>query len=280
MQTKSNIPFLCFLFMIGSFMSSCVHDDDYAVPEVQGDEPVVTVNTTIVSIKKMYRGYEPVKVETGPDSKEPMYIEAYVISSDESGNFYKSLIVQDAPESSKAGISISTDVTDLYTKYNPGRKIYFRVDGLYIGQYAGLPTLGILNGNEVGRIAREDFESRIKRSLETFVLIPNVISVAEANDKDRLNTLIKFEEVQFPEGLAGIEHFGNPTNNYGVNRLVEDCDKNTIFLRTNGYADFKNLVLPKGKGSLTGILSIFNNDFQVFIRDISDVQMMGDRCDP
>lgn len=265
--------------MAGSFVASCVHDDDFSVPPINVEEPNVNVNTNIVSVKKMYRGYEPVKVETGPDSKEPMYIEAYVVSSDESGNFYKTLVVQDSPENPVAGVSISTDVTDLYTKYSPGRKIYFRVDGLYIGQYAGLPTLGIQNGNEVGRIGREDFESRIKRSLETFELVPTVISVSEATNKDRLNTLIKFEEVQFPDGMAGVEHFGNLNNNYGVNRIVEDCDKNTVLLRTNGFADFKNLVLPEGNGSLTAILSIFNSDFQVFIRDISDVQMTGERCD-
>lgn len=266
--------------MMGSFMSSCVHDDDFNVPQIDVEEPNVNVNTSIVSVKKMYRGYEPVKVETGPDSKEPMYLEAYVISSDASGNFYKTLVVQDSPENPEAGISISTDVTNLYSKYNAGRKIYFRVDGLYIGQYGGLPTLGIQNGNEVGRIGREDFESRIKRSLETFELVPNVISIAEATNKDRLNTLIKFEEVQFPDGMAGVEHFGNLNNNYGVNRKVEDCDKNIILLRTNGFADFKNLVLPEGNGSLTGILSIFNSDFQVFMRDISDVHMTGARCDP
>ncbi|MGB3342742.1 MAG: DUF5689 domain-containing protein [Aequorivita sp.] len=279
MKTNGKIKFISFLFMAGSFVASCVHDDDFSVPQINVEEPNVNVNTSIVSVKKMYRGYEPVKVETGPDSKEPMYIEAYVVSSDESGNFYKTLVVQDSPENPIAGVSISTDVTNLYTKYSPGRKIYFRVDGLYIGQYAGLPTLGIQNGNEVGRIGREDFESRIKRSLETFELVPTVISVSEATNKDRLNTLIKFEEVQFPDGMAGVEHFGNLNNNYGVNRIVEDCDKNTVLLRTNGFADFKNLVLPEGNGSLTGILSIFNSDFQVFIRDISDVQMAGERCD-
>lgn len=279
MKTNRKIKFIGFLIIIGSLMSSCVHDDDFSVPYIDMEEPIVNVNTNIISVKKMYRGYEPVLVETGPDSKEPMFIEAYVVSSDESGNFYKSLIVQDSPENPVAGFSISTDATNLYTKYEPGRKIYFQVDGLYIGQYAGLPTLGTQNGDGVGRIGREDFESRIKRSMETFEIIPTIISVSEASNKDRLNTLIMFEDVQFPEGIAGVEHFGNLNNNYGVNRIVEDCDKNTVLLRTNGFADFKNLVLPEGKGNMTAILSIFNSDFQVFIRDISDVEMTGERCE-
>lgn len=279
MKTNRNIKFISFLFIIGSLLASCVNDDDFSVPYINMEEPNVNVNTSIVSVKKMYRGYEPVLVETGPDSKEPMYIEAYVVSSDESGNFYKTLVVQDSPENPIAGFSISTDATNLYTKYEPGRKIYFQVDGLYIGQYAGLPTLGTQNGDEVGRIGRDDFESRIKRSLETFEIIPTAISVLEASNKDRLNTLVMLEDVQFPEGIAGVEHYGNLNNNYGVNRKLEDCDKNTVLLRTSGFADFKNLVLPEGKGSMTAILSIFNSDFQVLIRDISDVEMTGERCD-
>jgi hypothetical protein len=277
MKNLKNITLLSFLFLIGMMVTSCVQDDDYDIPEINVTEPNVNVNTDIASVKAMYGGFDPVLVEAGDESQTPLYIEAYVISSDESGNFYKQLIIQDAPENPTAGLSISTNATDLYTKYEPGRKIYFRVDGLYIGEYAGLPTLGVQDGDEVGRIGIDDFESRIFRSTETFDLVPTVITIPQAFNEAKLNTLVQFEGVQFPDALLG-ESYGNLDNTYSVNRDVEDCENNTVILRNSGFSDFKNELLPEGNGTLTAVLSIFNDDFQVFIRDTDDVQMDGERC--
>src|SRR5690606_14175976 len=83
---------------------------------------------------------------------------------------------------------------------------------------------------------------------------------------------------QFPTGLAGVEHYGNLNNTFGVNRPVENCEGQTVILRTSGFADFKNLTLPEGNGTLTAILSIFNSEVQLFINDVTDVDMTGERC--
>lgn len=282
MKNLKNIKLISLLFLLGIMGASCVQDDDYNVPEINVEEPNVDVNTTIETIKRIYRGYEPKIIEAGEGSSRELYLAAYAISSDETGNFYKSLVIQDLPENPNAGVAISTEATNLYTKYEPGRKIYFRVDGLYIGEYAGLPTIGILDGDEVGRINVEDFEDRILRSTEKVEIQPQTITISQANDNDTnevfLNTLVKFENVQFPEGLAGIAHYGNPGNTYSVNRQLENCDEETIVLRTSGYSDFKGLLLPEGNGEITAVLSRFNNDVQLFIRDIDDVNMNNERC--
>lgn len=283
MENLKNIKRLCRLFLLGIVVASCIHDDDYNIPEINVEEPNVAVNTNIISVKSIYRGFEPKLIEAGDGSNRELYLEAYVISSDETGNFYKSLVIQDTPENPTAGVAISTESTNLYTKYEPGRKIYFRVDGLYIGEYAGLPTIGIQDGDEVGRINIDDFNSRILRSMEKVEIIPRLVQIAEVNDRntnsDYLNTLIKFENVQFLDGLAGIAHYGNPNNTFSVNRRIENCDEEFITLRTSGFSDFKGLLLPEGNGSLIAILSRFNNDTQIFIRDIDDVEMNGERCD-
>ena len=282
MKELKNIKPLLFLFFLGVISASCVHDDDFKVPEINVEEPDVNVNTNIVSVKSIYRGYEPKIIEAGDGSNRALYLEAYVISSDETGNFYKSLVIQDSPENPTAGLSISTNTTNLYTKYEPGRKIYFRVDGLYIGEYAGLPSIGIQEGDEIGRMNIEDFDSRILRSMEKVDIVPQTVTIPEVNNNssnsDFLNTLIKIEDVQFPDGLAGIAHYGNPSNTFSVNRQLENCDEETIMLRTSGFSDFKGLLLPEGNGSITSVLSRFNNDVQLFIRDIDDVEMNGERC--
>src|SRR5699024_12272634 len=107
------------------------------------------------------------------------------------------------PENPTSGVVISTHATSIYTKYIPGQKIYFRVDGLYIGDFAGLPTIGIRDGENIGRISAEDFEQRIYRSLEKADIIPRVISIEDASNEVFLATLVQLEEVQFPEELFG-----------------------------------------------------------------------------
>lgn len=261
---------------IGMAVTSCVLDDDYSVPEINMEEPNVNVNTDIATVKAMYGGFQPVLIEGG--GADEMYIEAYVISSDEAGNIYKQLYIQDAAQNPSAGVVIATNATDLYTKYNPGQKIYFRVDGLYIGEYMSLPTIGIIDGDEVGRMHAQDFEERIYRSLERSDIVPAVISLTEVTDESKLATLVKFEEVQFHEDFIG-DYYGNPDNTQSVNRTVEDCDGRTVILRNSGYANFKNNHLPEGNGTLTALMSAFNSTPQLYIRDTDDVQMNGERCD-
>jgi len=277
MKNIKNFKFLSFLFVLGMIVTSCVQDDDFETPEVNAVEPNVTVNSSISTVKAMYGGFEPVLIEAGADSQTPVYIEAYVVSSDESGNFYKTLVIQDTPENPTAGVAISTDATDTYTFYEPGRKVYFRVDGLFIGEYAGLPTIGTQNIDEIGRIGVDDFESRILRSNEVAELVPTPITIEQAYNEARLNTLIQLQDVQFPNDLLG-QAYGNLDNTFSVNRTVEDCDDNTIILRNSGFSDFKNLLLPEGNGTLTAVLSLFNNDFQLFIRNTNDVNLDGARC--
>jgi hypothetical protein len=283
MKNLKEIKLLYILFILGLITTACVQDDDYSIPEIDATEPIVAVNTNIATVKSIYNGYEPKIIEAGEGSSIALYLEAYVVSSDESGNFYKSLIIQDATENPTAGIAISTNATALYTKYEPGRKIYFRVDGLYSGEYAGLPTIGTQDGDEIGRISIEDFESRILRSLEKIEIIPQLVTIEQATNNNTnsalLNTLVKFENVQFPEGSAGIQHYGDPGSTYSVNRDVENCDEERIILRTSGYADFKGILLPTGNGTLKAILSRFNNDIQLFINDPDDVTMNDERCD-
>src|SRR5690606_30546958 len=274
MKTIKNIKLLSVLFFAGLVTMSCVKDDDFDTPEINTDEPNVTVNTNIESVKDFYNGFEPVLITNGGI---PMYMEAYVVSSDETGNFYKTLVIQDSPENPQHGISISTESTDMYTLFEPGRKIYVRVDGLYSGEFAGLPTLGVLNGEEVGRMSIIEFEERVLRSNEVAELVPNIRTLNGVTNGD-LNTLVAFENVQVSDNDLG-EPYGNLNNTFSVNRTITNCERTAqIIMRNSGFADFKNEIMPEGNGQLTAVMSIFNNDYQVFIRSTADVNFDQERC--
>ena len=83
-----------------------------------------------------------------------------------------------------------------------GQKIYFRVDGLYIGEFAGLPTIGIREFRSRTN-GIPDFENRILRSTEKVEIVPTVITMNQLGDPSKLATLIKLEGVQFTDDLIG-----------------------------------------------------------------------------
>ena len=113
MKTTNIFKSVIVLFFIGLCVSSCVQDDEFDIPEIYFEEPNINVNTSIQAVIAMYGGFEPVLI--GDGNSTPLYFEAYVVSSDESGNFYKQLIVQDKAENPIAGISIATEATNMFS---------------------------------------------------------------------------------------------------------------------------------------------------------------------
>jgi len=258
---------------------SCVHDDDYSVPKITSEDVEITANFSIAKINQFFRGFDPVLISAGPNAQTPLHVEGYVVSSDESGNFFRTLIIQDKPENPTSAIAISTDATDVYTLFEPGRKVFVRVDGLYSGEYAGLPTIGLQGAGgtgDVGRISSGEFEQRVYRTNSITELVPLPISINDISD-EYLNMLVEFDDMQIVERELG-ESYANLNNTYGVDRTLENCNGEEILLRTSGFADFKNLELPAGNGSIITILGKFNANFQVYIRDLDDVKMNGERC--
>lgn len=66
-------------------------------------------------------------------------IHATVVADDKSGNFYKTIVIQD----STGGIELKLNRTGIYTDFPVGMKIGLKCKGLTIGDYNGLIRLGI-----------------------------------------------------------------------------------------------------------------------------------------
>ena len=87
--------------------------------------------TTIADLKKLYKN-NPVVI-TGN-----VWIEGQVTTSDQSGNIYNELYIQD-----KTGaIDLKVGRSALYNEYKVGQRVYVKCDGLTLGSYSGLPQLG------------------------------------------------------------------------------------------------------------------------------------------
>ena len=246
-------------------LASCVKKN-YEIPPIM--EYSVTFETDTNYIMKTI---DELKNYTGDwagvDSN--IVIKGTVVSSDKLGNFYKDLYIQD----STGGLDLRLDEYDLFTKYPVGQLIYIKCQELYLGTYNDVYQLG----SEDGRIASSKVDIFIHKSDGGKPIIPKVKKINEVGVSD-LGTLIKFENVQFADAELN-KTYSDVVSSTTQNRNVQDCSSNTILLRTSGYADFGGDTIPSGQGSIVGVLGKFGTDYQLYIRDVSDVDMKDERCE-
>ena len=106
----------------------------YPDPEQQyiyTDEDFGGKFTTIAELKAMYTG-KPVKIS------KRCVIKGQVTTSDQVGNLYKSLYIQDET----AGIEVKIGKNGLYNEYKLGQWLYVDCTDLTVGDYNGMINLG------------------------------------------------------------------------------------------------------------------------------------------
>ncbi len=269
------------LIIWATFLISCVQTDGFDLPKIEIIEPDITANTTINAIKKAYEQAGE-KIFTF-HANDTSIFEAFVISSDEAGNFYKLLIVQDKPENPTSGIEILIDLKAYYTKYNSGRKIYVKIAGMSITNENGKYKMGFLDRNEVSEIPESLIDDFIIRSSKTEKIIPNQLQFSDFS-KENLNTYLQLKNVQFQHDEIGKTFAGEPYDKYTAERTLIQCDNQiTTTLSTSTYTKFKSYLIPENKGSLNAVFTMdfYAEKFVLVLNNLSNVDFADDkRCDP
>lgn len=258
----------CFLGLLVLQMTACV-DQEFDTPPGRVVQTEDISNTTIKELKDIHELGQSVAIPAGT------IIKGRVISDDTQGNFFREIIIQDET----AGILIRVDKSPLFTEFERGRIVYVDCDGLNIGDFAGLIQIGFPGtGANIDRIP-EIFvdEHLIAGELPSTPVAPVVVRIDQLNDAF-LSTLVQLDSVQFQENDLG-ESIAVPNGGGSTNRNVEDCDDESIVLRSSDFSDFAGFALPMGRGNLTAIYSKFNTTKQLTVRDPQDIDMSGPRCD-
>ena len=132
----------------------------------------LAVNTTIAELKALYQG-KPYHVE------QDLVIGGQVISSDASGNIYRSLYIQDET----GGIEVKIGNSGLYNDYQLGQMIYVKCQGLTVGNYGGMLQIGISDPTGDYETAYIDVKSLIAahvfKGAKGSPVSPQVVSEAE-----------------------------------------------------------------------------------------------------
>lgn len=272
-----------FLLALGLSFTSCVEDDDFDIPDITVTEP--EIDGSIATIGAIQGIIEQNDGENFT-MDDNIYVEGYVVSSDEGGNFFEELIIQDKPENPTAGIRISVNVNPLFTKYNFGRKIYVKMQGLTVGITNGVYAIGTTDGDRVGQIQDSQAETVLLRTSETLEIVPLQVSISDFSNQLE-NLYIQLNNVQFPRSSVLVDQpltfAAQPTDEFDGERVLESCESgSTTIVSTSTFADFKTLTLPLQAGSISGILSRdFFDDFYIFVlNSTEDINFDQERCDP
>lgn len=253
--------------------TSCVEDGDFSTPNTSIVDPNLTAT---MSIEALLASYKDQPIFFSDDT----IISGYVASSDETGNIYKSLVIQDAPENPKAGIAISIDQSGLFSTYEVGRKVYVKLKGLVFAKSNNLPTIGAgIDGNFVTRLTTPATRKAIIRSTEVATMVPKTVFLSKLTEAD-LNQFITVKKAQFINEDLGL-YYANPNNNDSANRTIVGCeDAGKLIVRNSGFASFRAVKLPEGSGEISGVLSRYNDDMQLYIKSTEDVKFTEARCTP
>lgn len=265
-----------YLLAFASLFSSCVNDDNYDIPNLKCTE------TSLVKTKEVSQipASSTVAQYTADD-----VIEAYVTSSDEAGNFFKSISFQTLDGSQ--GFSVPVDVTSTFTNFEPGRKVMIKMKNLYTDVSNGGKRFGALflssGVASVGRLSEADYKKVLNRSCTVINEddLVKTVTIAQAKNDANINVLIEIENVQFSDAAITTTYYTSTQDLGGAtNHLLTDADGNTVIFRTSSFANFAGKPVAPGRGKVRGVMTKFGSDYQFVARTENDIQLTGARLTP
>ena len=286
---KFNLNQITVLLVALVTLTGCVQDDDFDVPTgisgiteypVSGAEfnPISAVLGNFLSGTGDAITYE----ESGVGVSEK-YTEGYIVSSDEGGNFFKELIIQDSPENPTAAIVVQVDKNPLFTQYEFGRKVFIKLNGLSVGESNGVIQLGRLDGGQISRIALNQVSDFVLRTSEIGDIVAKEVSILDFNNALE-SQYIRLTDVQFNRNLMGLSFASESNDEFDGERLLENCVTGaSVILSTSTFSDFKGLLLPDNRGYIDCILTrdFFDEFYTVVINTPEGVNFTNpERCDP
>lgn len=272
------------LTIFSGIFSSCINSDDYATPENTLTTSELTPTTTAEAVNTLANNAAatstPIFQYTADD-----IIEGYVTSNDEAGTFFKSISFQTLTVNGTAptGFSVQINVSTLYGKgFTPGRKVFIKLKGLYIGKVFGSLQIGSLYEGTIGRISEFEwknhlFPSAIKVAESQLV---RTLTMADAYTDANQNTLIELDLVQFADGSINRTYYDIDSGGGATNHLLTSTTGgNQNIIRFSSFAPFTGKQVPTGSGKIRGVLSKYNTDFQFVVRYESDIKLVNPRAD-
>ncbi|WP_127140176.1 DUF5689 domain-containing protein [Flagellimonas marinaquae] len=258
-------------FVLATMLMSCVEGREFGTLEANC--------TTDIKANISFATLDSLVQDDVVQIQEDWVLEGYVISSDQAGNFFNVLYLQDSSANPSGGIRLEMDLRESHLLYPVGSKVYIKLKELYLDRRRSTLELGGVFssfGNlSVGRLPRGKVLEHVFTSCEGVGTIqPFKTTIAEI-DSIPSEILVQLDSLEFAEDTLG-EPYAIPEEE--TERTLVDCAENEITLLNSGYADFQAEPLPQLNGTLTAILTRDGKSPQLIIRSLEDVSFTNERC--
>lgn len=256
-------------------------NDEFDTPPMVVPTATHTPNMTIADFKAKYWQDVNNYIDT---VKEDIVIHGRVVSSDATGNIYKTLYIQDET----GAISISINGNSLYNTYHIGQEIVIPMKDAFVGKYNGQQQLGAPLYYASGGVWEASFlPLAMWQTMAELNGMPNpdmidTVACSIANLKTDNKTLlqwqgrlVKISNVKFQDADGKTTYANSDAT---TNRNIVDEQGNTLVVRNSNYATFRGATLPMGKGDVVGVLSYYNTSrsqtsggtWQLYLRSTDD----------
>lgn len=282
-------------------LASC--QDHYDEPGLIVPQATLEPNTTIAELKAAFGDELAVQLPLkDQDAGIPYIIHGRVISSDASGNIYKSLVIQDET----AAMALSINQGSMYIDYRLGQEIVICATDMWMGMYNNYIQFGMLgeyNGmpqitfmamdtfkahSQLNGLPNQNFKyinyGKPQPADDPYCLIFRSFSEIPAAGEEYVNVmsqLVEFPNVSFVDAGPDLSKEPDAEGNYppmtfapyqdNADRYIKDANGATLNVRCSGYSSFYNDPLPEGVGTVRGILSRYGDSWQLLLRGTEDL---------
>ncbi len=248
------------LLFITIFVSGCDYDRFERI-ELR-DESEWIPNADLADVRQSF--------DTATTIHENMIIAGRVATSDECGNFYRTLVIEDAT----GALELMIGMDYLYRIYPVGSMLIVRLQGLAIDEYNGVLRVGLQpyewDYRTTSYMSHAAVADRYiyRTSSEVVAPSPEQLAVGELT-KRLCGRLITVRGVRADDQSATWAE-----GRYTSYRKFRDAQGDSIYVQTSPYARFAAKELPTGEVSLTGILyyGTITGSRKAFIIKLSDDQ--------
>ena len=202
------------------------------------------------------------------DSQRDAIVKGYVIADETGGNIYRTFYLRGEDGKCiavyrKGSGEGGSDEFNVRVGDHVGYKLY----GSIISEYSKLPQIQVQEHdvNNLIVIYERGCDDKVR---------PINTTIEDIKAGKHLCDLVKISNVQF-EPYEGLAYTAGQNS---TSRNIATCSGEGIIVRTSGYASFAEEPLPEGRGTIASIVSKYNSDWQLLLRNTSDVNMHDTRC--
>ncbi|MBO7256541.1 MAG: hypothetical protein J6V04_04375 [Bacteroidales bacterium] len=238
--------------------------------------PMMEPTMTLAQFKAMYKD-TPIEI-----TDDSIVLEGKVISSDRTGNVYRSLYIEDET----AGLEVKIGKTGLYNDYKLGQTIYIKPKYLCLGAYGESVQLGAVSVEEKYETSYIDAQELINRTIIRGPygeeLPPHEITSGSMINESMVCRYVRLNNAVYQGGADGLRTWAVKQDaSLGIEAAYGQqtfkVDGKEVVVRTSGYAAFADVEVGMETGdvcNITGILTKFYDTYQLVLLQVEDVERL------